>query len=115
MVGKALHISATSSMMLSDTAFTPAPPARQTTRLLDTPALSCPGLAPCSLHTCTALTDDNTEIDGGPVRLGSPTVSTEPVGGHGPDALGHLRGGQGLGDGSLHGLQPLLLLQLRFG
>lgn len=63
--------------------------------------------------TCTSLADDNTEVDGGPVRFGGAAVSTEAVGFHCPDPLGHLRVGECLTDGLLHGLHPFLLLLLR--
>lgn len=72
-------------------------------RVLKSPLLLCKGCRICPIDyllsngqptahipTCTALADDDAEVDGGPVRLGSPTVGTEPVGGCSPDALGHL-------------------------
>lgn len=40
--------------------------------------------------TCTVLADDHTQVDGGPVRVHRPAVSTHPVGAVGPDLLGHL-------------------------
>lgn len=64
-------------------------------------------------HTCAALADHHAQVDGRPVGIGRTAVGTAAVARLRPDSLSHLAIGQGLPDGSAHGLHPLLLEQLR--
>lgn len=63
--------------------------------------------------TCTLLTDDNTEIDGCPVRTGSFTVSTAPVGLIEPNLLSYFIIRQSFCYWLLQCFNPVLFLSFR--
>ena len=64
-------------------------------------------------HTCAALADHHTQVDGRPVGTGRAAVGTASVARLCPDSLSHLAIGQSLSYGGAHGLDPLLLELLR--
>lgn len=68
-----------------------------------------------SLITCTLLTDDNTEIDGCPVRVRGFTIGAAPVGLIEPDLLGYFVIRESFRNGLLHSFNPLLFLLYRLG
>jgi len=65
--------------------------------------------------TCTLLTDDHAQIDGGPLRLRGAAVGAAPVGLVEPDLLCHFVVAERLHDRFLDRFNPLLLLPLRLG
>lgn len=66
-----------------------------------------------SLITCTFLTDDNTEIDGCPVRIWGFTIRTAPVGFIEPNLLSYFIIRECFCYRLLHSFNPVLFLFLR--
>lgn len=65
--------------------------------------------------TCALLTNDNTEIDGCPVRIGSFTVSTAPVGFIEPNLLSYFIIRESFCYRLLQRFNPVLFLSFRLG
>lgn len=66
-----------------------------------------------SLITCTLLTNDNTEIDGCPVRIWGFTIRTAPVGFIEPNLLSYFIIRESFCYRLLHSFNPVLFLLLR--